>query len=73
MTVEWEKYRGPGLVTFSQIKQPLKDGKAEVSATFSEYRGSYTLQGGCRRRNPANQLGFGYHCCWIRTSKSRST
>ena len=42
MTVEWAKYRGPGAVTWNRQKQPLVDGKADVSATFSE-PGEYLL------------------------------
>ena len=34
MTVEWEKYRGPGPVTFSQIKQPLEGREGGGHATF---------------------------------------
>jgi hypothetical protein len=63
MTVEWEKYRGPGTVTFSQIKQPLKDGKADVSASFSE-PGSYVLMAVVDDGSGESAGNFGYHCCW---------
>ena len=63
MTVEWEKYRGPGIVTFNKIKQPLMDGKAEVSANFSE-PGSYVLQAVVDDGSGESAGNFGYHCCW---------
>ena len=63
MTVEWEKYRGPGAVTFSQVKQPLKDGKADVSASFSE-PGSYVLMAVVDDGSGESAGNFGYHCCW---------
>jgi hypothetical protein len=63
MTVEWEKYRGPGLVTFSQIKQRLADGKADVTASFSE-PGAYVLQAVVDDGSGESAGNFGYHCCW---------
>jgi len=63
MTVEWEKYRGPGEVTFSQIKQPLKDGKADVTASFSA-PGSYVLMAVVDDGSGESAGNFGYHCCW---------
>ena len=63
MSVEWEKYRGPGEVTFSQIKQPLKDGKADVTASFSQ-PGSYVLMAVVDDGSGESAGNFGYHCCW---------
>jgi hypothetical protein len=63
MTVEWEKYRGPGKVTFSQVKQPLVDGKADVAANFSE-PGSYVLIAVVDDGSGESAGNFGYHCCW---------
>ena len=63
MTVEWEKYRGPGTVTFNQIKQPLKDGSADVTASFSE-PGSYVLMAVVDDGSGESAGNFGYHCCW---------
>ena len=63
MTVEWEKYRGPGAVTFSQIKQPLVGGKADVTATFGE-PGEYVLQAVVDDGSGESAGNFGYHCCW---------
>ena len=63
MTVEWEKYRGPGAVTFSRIKQPLVSGKADVTATFAE-PGDYVLQAVVDDGSGELAGNFGYHCCW---------
>jgi hypothetical protein len=63
MTVEWEKYRGPGEVTFNQIKQPLKDGKADVTASFSA-PGAYVLMAVVDDGSGESAGNFGYHCCW---------
>jgi hypothetical protein len=63
MTVEWAKYRGPGVVTFSQNKLPLKDGKADVTAQFSE-PGDYLLQAVVDDGSGEVSGNFGYHCCW---------
>ena len=63
MTVEWAKYRGPGAVTFNQIKQPLAGGKAEVTASFSE-PGDYILQAVVDDGSGELSGNFGYHCCW---------
>jgi hypothetical protein len=63
MTVEWEQYRGPGRVTFSSVKQPLADGKATATATFSA-PGSYTLLAVVDDGSGESAGNFGYHCCW---------
>lgn len=63
MTVEWEKYRGPGVVTFSPGKQPLAEGKADAMATFSE-PGEYVLQAVVDDGSGESAGNFGYHCCW---------
>ena len=63
LTVEWEKYRGPGTVTFNEVKQPLKDGKADVTASFSE-PGSYVLMAVVDDGSGESAGNFGYHCCW---------
>jgi hypothetical protein len=63
MTVEWEKFRGPGEVTFNQVKQPLKDGKADVTASFSA-PGSYVLMAVVDDGSGESAGNFGYHCCW---------
>ncbi|MEQ1909969.1 MAG: hypothetical protein ABMA15_14160 [Vicinamibacterales bacterium] len=63
MVVEWAKYRGPGKVTFDTDKQPLKDGKALTTATFSE-PGEYTLMSVVDDGSGEVAGDFGYHCCW---------
>lgn len=63
LTVEWGKYRGPGNVTFDQAKQPLVDGTADVSASFSE-PGEYVLQAVVDDGSGELSGNFGYHCCW---------
>jgi hypothetical protein len=63
MTAEWEKFRGPGAVTFNEAKQPLKDGKADVTVSFSE-PGSYVLQAVVDDGSGESAGNFGYHCCW---------
>jgi hypothetical protein len=63
MTVEWAKYRGPGAVTWNRQKQPIVDGKADVSATFSE-PGEYVLLAVVDDGSGESAGNFGYHCCW---------
>ena len=63
MTVEWEKYRGPGKVTLTPAKQPLADGKATATASFSE-PGEYTLLAIVDDGSGESAGNFGYHCCW---------
>jgi hypothetical protein len=63
MTVEWEKYRGPGQVAFNRSKQPLVDGKATGTATFSE-PGEYVLMAVVDDGSGESAGNFGYHCCW---------
>jgi hypothetical protein len=63
LTVEWEKFRGPGKVTFNAAKQPLHDGRAEATASFSE-PGEYTLLAVVDDGSGESAGNFGYHCCW---------
>jgi hypothetical protein len=63
MTVEWGKFRGPGNVTFNPRKQPLVDGKAAATASFSE-PGEYLLQAVVDDGSGELAGNFGYHCCW---------
>jgi hypothetical protein len=63
MSVEWAKYRGPGQVTFNTVKQPLADGKATTTATFSE-PGEYALLAVVDDGSGESAGNFGYHCCW---------
>jgi hypothetical protein len=63
MTVEWAKYRGPGTVTWSAQKQPLVNGKASVTASFSA-PGEYLLLAVVDDGSGESAGNFGYHCCW---------
>jgi len=63
MTVEWQKYRGPGTVTFTPAKQPLTGGAATATASFSE-PGDYTLLAVVDDGSGESAGNFGYHCCW---------
>jgi len=63
MTMEWEKYRGPGDVTFQPGKGKLADGKAVAVASFSE-PGEYILQLVVDDGSGEVAGNFGYHCCW---------
>ena len=63
MTVEWAKYRGPGKVAFTTVKQPVVDGQATTTATFGE-PGEYTLLAVVDDGSGESAGNFGYHCCW---------
>jgi len=63
MTMEWEKYRGPGDVTFQPAKGKLADGKGSAVANFSE-PGEYILQLVVDDGSGEVAGNFGYHCCW---------
>ena len=63
MTVEFEKYRGPGTVTFSAAKPRLIDGKTTATATFSE-PGEYMILSVVDDGSGESAGNFGYHCCW---------
>lgn len=63
MTIVWEKYRGPGAVTFTPAKSRISDGKASATAVFSE-PGEYLLQAVVDDGSGELAGNFGYHCCW---------
>lgn len=67
LTIEWSKYRGPGVVTFADARPPVKDGRAVTTATFSE-PGVYTLHALAdegSRSDAAQSTGIpGFLCCW---------
>jgi len=63
MTVEFEKYRGPGIVTFSSAKTRIADGNASVTAKFSA-PGEYTILTVVDDGSGESAGNFGYHCCW---------
>jgi len=73
VTVTWNKYRGPGSVTFSNNKPavepgpgkwkitPVFSGKATTTATFSE-PGEYVLR--VVANDWSGDGGGGFQCCW---------
>ena len=63
MTIVWAKYRGPGAVAFDPARAKIVDGKALVTATFSQ-PGDYTLQAVVDDGSGEVAGNFGYHCCW---------
>ena len=56
VTVTWDKYRGPGTVTFTEPEPTVEDGRATTAATFSE-PGDYILR--VLAGDPD-----GFQCCW---------
>src|SRR5712691_3916058 len=62
ITVKWQKYRGPGAVTFSNMNPPVENpsGKSTTSATLSA-PGDYVLR--VVASDPAGIIGT-YQCCW---------
>jgi hypothetical protein len=63
MTVEFEKYRGPGAVRFSAAKERLADGKATATAFFGA-PGEYIILAVVDDGSGESAGNFGYHCCW---------
>src|SRR5579872_1203770 len=72
VTVTWSKFRGPGVVTFTNAKPAVEFAKAEAgatgvsgtastSATFSE-PGEYVLL--IVANDWSGVGGHGYQCCW---------
>ena len=67
LTIRWTKYRGPGTVRFADAAPPVRGGRAETTATFSE-PGVYVLHALADEgsRGDAVQSGGipGFLCCW---------
>jgi hypothetical protein len=73
VTVTWSKFRGPGVVTFTNAKPPVElanrqgelghevSGTASTTATFSE-PGDYLLL--VVANDWSGVGGHGYQCCW---------
>jgi hypothetical protein len=59
LTLEWQKYRGEGTVTFTENNPPVTDGRAATSALFSA-PGAYMLQAIARD----GALDSSALCCW---------
>ena len=58
LRVAWSKYRGPGVVHFSNPEPAVEQGKASTTATFTE-AGEYILRAVASRGS-----SFGGQCCW---------
>src|SRR5215831_19227480 len=63
MTALWSKYRGPGTVRFEPARSRVTDGRAVMTAIFSE-PGEYILQAVVDDGSGEVAGNFGYHCCW---------
>lgn len=69
VTLNWQKYRGPGEVAFENPKPPLEEipgpaafnGKASTTATFSQ-PGDYTLR--VLANDSSGPDGDDFLCCW---------
>jgi hypothetical protein len=63
VTLSWSKFRGPGEVTFSNLKPEVDpaDGKATTTATFSA-PGEYILR--LQANDVSGDGGGGSQCCW---------
>jgi hypothetical protein len=71
VTLHWTKYRGPGIVKFSEDRPEVKperstktdafSGKATTTATFSE-PGEYVLH--VVANDYSGEGGLGFQCCW---------
>ena len=58
----WSKHRGPGDVTFSNVRPPVeKGGKVTTTATFSQ-PGEYIIRAQVNDRS--GDGGGGFQCCW---------
>jgi len=73
VTLRWSKYRGPGTVTFSNVKPPVEKtddkavvdavftGRSVTTATFSD-PGEYMLH--VVANDWSGEGGRGFQCCW---------
>jgi hypothetical protein len=70
VTLHWTKYRGPGVVKFSEDRPEVKpdksktdtfSGKATTTATFSA-AGEYVLH--VVANDYSGEGGLGFQCCW---------
>jgi len=60
--VSWSKFRGPGAVTFENVRPAVdKDGKSSTSAKFSA-PGEYVLR--LQANDASGDGGGGFQCCW---------
>ena len=69
VTLTWSKFRGPGMVTFSNARPQVEktegkapfNGKSTTTATFSE-AGDYVLL--VVANDFSGEGGRGFQCCW---------
>lgn len=64
VTMMWHKHRGPGEVTFAEVRPTVDfegDGKASTTATFA-VPGEYILRG--QVNDATGEGGGGFQCCW---------
>jgi len=67
LRVTWEKYRGPGQVTFTNPRTIVEGGKATTAATFSDpglYVIHATASDGSVPTTPEGDAIPGSACCW---------
>lgn len=66
VTVTWTKFRGPGMITFSNPKPPVDktDGKTTTTAIFGA-PGEYLLR--AQANDVSGEGGGGFQCCWTNT------
>lgn len=59
----WSKYRGPGTVTFANVKPPVDkvSGMVSTTAQFSE-PGQYVLR--AHVTDASSEVWGGFQCCW---------
>jgi hypothetical protein len=62
-SITWSKYRGPGTVTFANLRPPIEKGTgmASTTARFSE-PGEYVLR--ALANDASSEVGGGFQCCW---------
>jgi hypothetical protein len=62
-TLSWSMFRGPGAVTFGDVRPKIDDasGKATTTATFSA-AGEYILR--AQANDASGDGGGGFQCCW---------
>lgn len=64
VSMSWSKFRGPGTVTFSNVRPAIDraaEGKATTTATFSD-AGEYILR--AQVNDASGDGGGGFQCCW---------
>jgi hypothetical protein len=73
VTLKWSKYRGPGAVTFANVRPPVEktDDKTVVNAAFtgrSVTTATFSAPGEYMLHVTANDWsgdgGRGFQCCW---------